>query len=91
MIFSFSRMVTAEKSPNDSAQSPAWSRNPRPAATSASVACRLRASPANTSGGIPPSRSRTSRARSASGHSGCCSAGIDRHEDGDQVDGGAAI
>ena len=33
MIFSFSRMLTAEKSSNDSAQSPACSRKPRPAAT----------------------------------------------------------
>src|SRR5689334_7129868 len=91
MIFSFSRIVTAEKSPNDSAQSPACSRKPRPAATSASAACRLRASPAKTSGGIPKSCSRTSRAWSASGHSGCCSAGIERHDAGDQVSGGAAI
>ena len=38
MILSFSRIETAEKSSNDSAQSPAWSRKPRPAAT-----CRQRA------------------------------------------------
>ncbi len=41
MIFSFSRIVTAEKSWNDSAQSPAWSRNARPAATSASAPAEL--------------------------------------------------
>ena len=33
MIFSFSRMLMAEKSLKDSAQSPAWSRNARPSAT----------------------------------------------------------
>ena len=35
MILSFSRIVIAEKSANDSAQSPAWSRNARPSATAA--------------------------------------------------------
>ena len=51
MTRSFSRMLSAEKSSNDSAQSPAWRRNALPAATSASDACNDRDSPANTSGG----------------------------------------
>ena len=51
MTRSFSRMLSAENSSNDSAQSPAWSRNALPAATWASEDCSERASPANTSGG----------------------------------------
>ena len=51
MTRSFSRMLSAENSSNDSAQSPAWRRNALPAATSGSDACSDRASPANTSGG----------------------------------------
>ncbi len=46
-----SRMLFALCSAKLSAQSPPWSRKPRPAATSASSAVRLRASPAKTSGG----------------------------------------
>jgi hypothetical protein len=48
---SVSRMLSGWNSANDSAQSPPWSRNALPAQTSASRFCRLRASPANTSGG----------------------------------------
>ena len=44
-------MPSAEKASKDSAQSPAWSRNARPSATWPRAAVRLRASPANTSGG----------------------------------------
>ena len=51
MTRSFSRMLSAENSSNDSAQSPACSRNALPAATWASDDCNDRASPANTSGG----------------------------------------
>ena len=51
MTRSFSRMLSAENSSKDSAQSPAWSRNALPAATWASEDCSERASPANTSGG----------------------------------------
>ena len=51
MTCSFSRMFTAEKVSKLSAQSPAWSRKALPAATWPSDAVRLRASPANTSGG----------------------------------------
>ena len=73
--FSFSRIATAETSRNDSAQSPAWSRNARPSATSPSARAALRASPAKTSGGSSRSRSRTASTAAASGQSGCCSAG----------------
>ena len=51
MTWSFSRMLTAEKSSKLSAQSPAWRRKALPAATRAREACRARASPAKTSGG----------------------------------------
>ena len=44
-------MPSAEKASKDSAQSPACSRNARPSATWPRAAVRLRASPANTSGG----------------------------------------
>ena len=78
ITLSLSRMLSAEKSAKDSAQSPAWSRKARPAATSASALVRFRASPANTSGGRPAScLSALSRAAS-SGHSGCCPAGCSR-------------
>ena len=44
-------MALAENTSNDSAQSPACSTNPRCSVTAASASVRLRASPANTSGG----------------------------------------
>src|SRR3954452_1488302 len=83
-ILSFSRIVTAEVSWNDSAQSPAWSRKARPAATSARASVSARASPAKTSGGIPRNCSRAISARPASGHTGCCSASCARQEAGVQ-------
>ena len=85
MIFSFSRIETALMSWNDSTQSPAWSRNARPAATSASAPWSERASPAKTSGGISLSCARAASARSSSGHAGWCAAGKPRHDAGDQV------
>jgi hypothetical protein len=87
MIFSFSRIVIAEKSSNDSAQSPAWRRNARPAATSARAACSCRASPANTSGGIACSFSRASASARSSGQSAWWCAGRLLQEEGDQVEG----
>jgi len=67
-------MVSAENQSKDSAQSPAWSRKARPSATSASDDVRWRTSPANTSGGMPPSRLRTSSSAPSSGQSGCWAA-----------------
>ena len=86
MIFSFSRIVIAENSWNDSTQSPACRRNARPSATPASASRSARASPAKTSGGIAASRLRTVSTRSPLGHSGCCAAVNARHEDGDHVE-----
>ena len=91
MILSFSRIVIAENSWNDSTQSPAWSRNARPSATLASESRRARASPAKTSGGIAAICARIASARSSLGHSGCCAAWWARHEDGDQVVPATAI
>src|SRR5881275_715422 len=91
MILSFSRMVTAEKSLNDSAQSPAWSRNALPAATSASESRNWRASPANTSGGSDFSVPSTASASAGSGQSGWKRAGCARQPAGDQVSEVAAI
>ena len=85
MIFSFSRMCTADRSLNDSAHSPAWSRNARPSAASASEAFSWRASPAKTSGGTIASRARAASARSSLGHSGWWRAGKVRHEEGVQA------
>src|SRR3954466_5139578 len=85
MIFSFSRIVIAENSWNDSTQSPACSRKARPSATFASDSRSARASPAKTSGGIAASRTRTASARSTLGHSGCCAAWASRHDDADHV------
>ncbi len=85
MIRSFSRIVIALKSLNDSAQSPAWSTKARPSATCASDARSVRASPAKTSGGCVRRRSTTRRASSASGHGGCCAAGVARHAEGVQA------
>src|SRR5262249_48490542 len=58
-----------EKSLNDSAQSPACSKNARPAATSPRAAVSARASPAKTSGGSAASSSRTPPTRPGSGQS----------------------
>src|SRR4051812_33662877 len=79
MTFSLSRMASAVKSPNDSAQSPACNRNARPACTSASVDRSCRASPAKTSGGSVDSCFRTRSKALGSGHSGCWAAGCSRH------------
>ena len=80
MIFSLSRMESAEKSAKDSAQSPAWSRKARPSATSANWDVKRRASPAKTSGGRVESWASAFLSASASGHSGCCAAGNRRHD-----------
>src|SRR5262249_3963263 len=74
------------KSWNDSAQSPAWSRNARPAATSASPPRTWRASPAKTSGGRVWRRCRTRSTAASSGHAGCWSASLSRQDDGDHVE-----
>jgi hypothetical protein len=58
-----SRMRSVSKASKDSAQSPPCSMNASPAAHCASRACRLRASPANTRGGM--------RAMSATAPSSC--------------------
>src|SRR5712671_2081537 len=68
-------MLSAEKSANDSAQSPACSKNPLPSATLARVARNVRASPANTRGGSLRSSASAAESASASGHAGCCRAG----------------
>ena len=80
MTFSLSRMASAVKSSKDSAQSPAWSRKARPAATWASADRSRRASPANTSGGSTDSAFRLVSSAAGSGQSGCCPAGRSRHE-----------
>src|SRR5581483_12354349 len=76
---------SAEKSAKDSAQSPAWRRNALPAATSASPVRRLRASPANTSGGREANCFRARSRAASSGQSGCCAAGRSRQEEGVQL------
>src|SRR5690349_17795653 len=68
-------MLSAEKSANDSAQSPACSRKPLPSATRARVVRSVRASPANTSGGNVRSSSSAAVSATASGHTGCWRAG----------------
>src|SRR5438046_1503133 len=85
MTLSLSRIESAEKWSNDSAQSPAWSRNALPSLTRARAAVRLRASPTNTSGGYEASVLRARSRAAASGHSGCCPAVRSRHEDGDHL------
>ena len=60
-----------EKSSNDSAQSPACSRNAFPDATSPSDSVSPRASPANTSGGKPWICLRARSRAPSSGQSGC--------------------
>ena len=62
-------------STNVSAQSPPWSRNARPLATSASRSCSLSTSGGNVTGGTLSSTVRTCATVCASGHSGCCAAG----------------
>jgi hypothetical protein len=84
MILSLSRMPSAVNALNDSAQSPAWSRNALPFATRPSDSVSERASPANTSGGKPPSSVSTALSAPASGQSGCWTTGRVRHESGDQ-------
>src|SRR5215212_11007469 len=79
MTLSLSRMESAVNASKDSAQSPAWSTNARPAATSANVDVSWRTSPAKTSGGRVPSRLRTSSSAPSSGQSGCWAAGRARH------------
>ena len=73
-------MESAEKSANDSAQSPACSRKASPLATAASCAVRWRDSPAKTSGGRVASRASAFFSASASGQSGCCAAGNFRQD-----------
>src|SRR4051812_28380223 len=75
MTLSLSRMLSAEKSANDSAQSPACRRKPLPSATRASVERSVRASPANTSGGIARNSASAPSSSAATGHAGCCAAG----------------
>src|SRR5262245_4785913 len=85
MTLSLSRMASAENRSNDSAQSPAWSRNALPSATAASWSVRARASPANTSGGSEPRCLRARSSAPSSGHGGCWAAGRRRQEVGDQL------
>src|SRR4051794_15037975 len=85
MTFNLSRISFAENESNDSAQSPAWSRNASPRETRPRSAVRLRASPAKTSGGSAPSCLSTRSSAASSGHSGCCSAWSSRQDDGDQL------
>src|SRR6185437_1684705 len=73
-------MLSAANSANDSAQSPACSRNARPWATWAKAAVSCRASPATTNGGSAASRVSTRLRASSSGHTGCWAAGRFRHD-----------
>ena len=52
---------------------------------------RARASPAKISDGSRRSRSRTASSTAWSGHSGCCSAGNSRHEEGVHVGSSPAM
>src|ERR1700730_7252871 len=74
MTLSLSRMLSAEKSAKDSAQSPACNKKPLPSLTRASPAFNDRASPANTSGGMRRSSSTARSTAAGSGQSGCCAA-----------------
>src|SRR3546814_2085167 len=65
-------MPSAEKESNDSAQSPACSRNALPSATWARSAVSARASPANTSGGSVCSCLSDASSAASSGQRGCC-------------------
>src|SRR5579871_93249 len=84
MTFNLSRMLSAENSANDSAQSPACNKKPSPAATLASDAFSERASPANTSGGMRRSSSTTASTAAVSAHAGCCAAARRRQLAGSQ-------
>src|SRR2546421_3100108 len=75
-------MLLAPCSAKLSAQSPPCSRKASPAATRASDFFRLRASPANTSGGNVASCASTSANALASGKSGTCSTGLVRQLSG---------
>src|SRR5437016_10717123 len=75
-------MLLAPCSAKLSAQSPPCSRNASPAATRASAFFKLRASPANTSGGNVASCASTSANALASGYSGTCITGLLRQLSG---------
>src|SRR5262249_9618732 len=75
-------MLLAPCSAKLSAQSPPCSRKASPAATRASAFVRLRASPANTSGGKLASCASTSPNAAMSGYAGTCSTGLVRQLSG---------
>src|SRR5437773_1104598 len=75
-------MLLAPCSAKLSAQSPPCNRKDSPAATRASAFFRLRASPANTSGGNVASWASTSANALASGNSGTCITGLLRQLSG---------
>src|SRR3954468_5345560 len=75
-------MLLAPCSAKLSAQSPPCRRNASPAATRPSAFFRLRASPANTSGGNVASCASTSANALASGYSGICRLGRARQLSG---------
>src|SRR5882672_8678346 len=75
-------MLLAPCSAKLSAQSPPCSKNASPAATRPSDFFKLRASPANTSGGNVASCASTSANALASGKSGTCSTGLARQLSG---------
>src|ERR1700753_1387576 len=79
-----SRILLAPCSAKLSAQSPPCSRNASPAAPRASAFFRLRASPANTSGGKLASWASTSASARGSGYWGTCSTGLVRQLSGVQ-------
>src|SRR5215475_10966443 len=79
-----SRMLSAPCSAKLSAQSPPCSRKACPTATRPSACLRLRASPANTSGGKLASWRSTWASAAASGYSGSCFAGRLRQFSGAQ-------
>src|SRR5512134_1032877 len=75
-------MLLAPCSAKLSAQSPPCSRKASPLATRPSAFFRLRASPANTSGGNVASCASTSANALASGYSGICKLGLARQLSG---------
>src|ERR1700742_4385379 len=75
-------MLLAPCSAKLSAQSPPCSRKASPAATRPSDFFRLRASPANTSGGNVASCASTSAKALALGYSGTCNTGLARQLSG---------
>src|SRR6202012_5729463 len=75
-------MLLAPCSAKLSAQSPPCSRKASPAATRPSDFFKLRASPANTSGGNVASCASTSAKALALGYSGTCSTGLARQLSG---------